>query len=37
MAEQTGALNPNWRGGKSIASNGYVLVRSHNRRWRKWG
>ena len=24
---QTGASNPNWRGGKSIASNGYVLIR----------
>ena len=24
---RTGACNPNWQGGKSIASNGYVIVR----------
>lgn len=24
---QTGTLNPNWKGGRSVASNGYVLIR----------
>lgn len=27
MSDQRGRLNSNWRGGRSIASNGYVLVR----------
>ncbi len=27
MADQRGSLNANWRGGRSIASNGYVLIR----------
>lgn len=26
-ARQSGPANPNWRGGRSIASNGYVLIR----------
>lgn len=28
MATQHGSKNPNWKGGRSIASNGYVLIRS---------
>lgn len=27
MADNFGPNNPNWRGGRSIASNGYVIVR----------
>lgn len=27
MAEQLRENNPNWRGGRSVASNGYVLIR----------
>ena len=27
MSIQSGAANPNWRGGRSVASNGYVLIR----------
>lgn len=26
-SRQSGPLNPNWRGGRSVASNGYVLIR----------
>lgn len=26
-ARQTGESNPNWKGGRSVASNGYVLIR----------
>ena len=27
MVTQPGAKNPNWKGGRTIASNGYVLIR----------
>lgn len=27
-ARQSGALNPNWKGGRTIATNGYVLVKA---------
>lgn len=27
MARASGALNGNWRGGRSVASNGYILIR----------
>ena len=27
MADQTGERNPNWKGGRSLASHGYVLIR----------
>lgn len=29
-SRQTGPQNPNWKGGRSVASNGYVLVKAPN-------
>lgn len=30
MSHQSGASNPNWKGGRTVASNGYVLVKDRD-------
>jgi hypothetical protein len=30
MSDQVGAANPNWKGGRTVASNGYVLVKDRD-------
>lgn len=30
MSDQYGPNNPNWKGGRSVASNGYVLIKDRN-------